>query len=134
MLNYRKFLELDRTDLSDYIKKRGNPEAWRKLLSDLPTEGTSQTVSRILEIVSTHNPVYLRGTIIKKPHFHGLIVPAFNIRCNKLIFCSHGSKSVVVLEINEDGSIKRMGVALIRSPGRIEYEISRIIDGFSRIV
>ena len=134
MINYRKFLELEKSDLSKFLMASGNPKVWKERMLNCPAKSVSAEVSSLLGIIGIPSPGHLINTIVKKPYLHGAIIPAFNLDCNWLVFCSGDSKKVVVIDIKKDGSVKRIGVARISSPLNIEYEVQRIIDGFPLII
>lgn len=138
-ISYRKFLELNKSELSKYLMSQGNPKDWLNYIYSgrVKARGTTETVCEVLNIEPSA-ALFLnmaKNHVIKKPFFYGYIYPAFSSECDAIRFLGYdfnGRMSYTALvSILSDGSVRSItGSGVLNSQDK---GFERIIDAFGEL-
>jgi len=133
MINYRKFLELNKSELSKYLMSQGNPKEWLNYIysGKLSGLGVTETVCKVLDIEPAAILFFnmTKNHVVKKPFFYGYLYPAFSSKCDTIRFlgCDFSGRMSCTAQVNilPDGSVRS-----ITGSGK---SFERIIDAFSEL-
>ena len=137
MWSFRKFMESDISEVSEYLKSISPPTDWQVKLfnkKDQIRSGVVGTFESITEIKAPDlNYTTVNTKIIKKNRRYGIFVPSFssNFRTiNITRWQAIGYKKIIFIYLNEDGSIR--AISSKEKDGLIIWhgDVKRLIDLF----
>ena len=137
MWSFRKFMESDISEVSEYLRTVSPPTTWeRKLMYRAPVNKGG--VSEIFEIVTDIkapdlNYTVINTKVIKKSRRYGIFIPSFSSNfqtINIQRWQAIGHSRLVFIYLNNDGSIRNICTREVDGTVKTHSRLKKLKDLF----